>query len=380
MRISLLGVLAICFFTNPLHAQAAKVDPSAELFTPGKVPLFRITLDAENLKKLLKDPRAYVRCTVEIGDLKFPDVGIHLKGAAGSYQNWDQKPALTLNADKFKDGQLIKGLDKLHLNNSVQDGSYLNEILYAEIAAAFGIPCARAGHALVELNGRKVGFYVVKEGFDNRFIKRYFPKAIGGNLYDGGFLQDVDADLKLGSGPGNDRKDLKALAAACRIGDAKKRYEAVSKLVDVDLFVADCAMQILTDDWDGYMRNRNNYRVYFPPKDGKAVFIPHGKDQLWQQTNSSLWPGAGAMVSRAILDYPEGKKATLAKLKELSEKHFDVEKLNKRIDEWAKPAREAMKSTGDKNLPGWFDGQVNGLKDRLKQRAAYIKKELPRMK
>lgn len=383
--VALLAVLAL---VGPGPAQTtksgdkpdAKVDPSDELFKPGPVPVFKITLDAETLKQLKQAPKTYVRCFVQVGDEKFKDVGIHVKGAAGSTRDWEDKPALTLNFDKFKDGQKFKGLDKIHLNNSVQDGSTMHEILYSEMALAMGVPTARAGHAVVELNGRKVGLYVLKEGYNSGFIKRHFPTATGGNLYDGGFLQDIDAELKLDSGKEADKRaDLKALVKACQEKDKNTRYEAVSKLVDVDKFVTDTALQIITCDWDGYMRQRNNYRVYFPPKGGKAVFIPHGKDQLWQNTGEGLWHGWGGMVARAILDHPDGKKAVIAKLKEIQEKQFVLDKLNKRIDAWGKPAIEAQAAVNK----DWAKNLLNemvGLKDRLKQRAAYLKKELPKLK
>lgn len=375
---------AILAVTLPVVAQQpkpeAKPDPSAELFNPAKaVPKFKVTVDPDNLKLLKKDPRTYVRCTVQVNGDTFENVGIHLKGAAGSYRDWDDRPALTLNFDKFKSGQKLKGLDKIHLNNSAQDGSVMNEILFSEMALAMGVPTARAGHAIVELNGRKMGLYGLKEGYNETFIQRHYPKATGGNLYDGGFLQDIDAELRLDNGPGCERKDLKALVKLCQERDAKKRYEAVTTAVDADIFITDTALQMLGGDWDGYQRQRNNYRLYFPPNGGKAVFIPHGKDQLWQNPQDALWHGWGGMVARAILDHPDGKKQFIAKLKEVVEKQFNLDKLNKRIDEWAKPAKEAV-ATVNKDWAKGYENEINGLKDRLKQRADYVKKELPKLK
>jgi spore coat protein CotH len=376
------AVLAVAASAGAQTPKAeAKPDPSAELFTPGKVPRFKITVDADNLKLLKQEPRKYVRCTVQVNGDTFPDVGIHLKGAAGSSRGWDDRPALTLNFDKFKDGQKLKGLDKLHLNNSVQDGSVMNEILYSEMALAAGVPTARAGHALVELNGRKVGLYGLKEGYNAGFVKRHFPDATGGNLYDGGFLQDIDAELKLDSGNEEDkRKDLKALVKASRDPDRAKRYDAVKGMVDADRFAADAALQVLTCDWDGYVRQKNNYRVYFPPNGGKAVFIPHGKDQLFQNPGEGLVPEWGGMVARALFNvHPDGKKLYLTKLKDVAEKQFDLERLTRRVDEWAKPAKEALAGV-NKDWANGFDGEVKGLKERLKQRSEYVRKELPKLK
>jgi len=358
---------------------APKPDPTAEVFKiTAPLPTFKIAVDEPNLRALKAKPKEYVHCTVVVGDKTYKDVAIRLKGAVGSFQGWDGKPALTLNMDKFAKEQSYQGLDKFHLNNSVQDGGYLNEIACSELAAAMGLPTARAAHAVVELNGRKMGLYVLKEGYNGKFVERNFPGAAGGNLYDGGFLTDIDQKLKLDDGPGGDGKDLKALVAACQIGDAKKRYEAVSKLVDVDLFAKNAALQFLATDWDGYIRNRNNYRVYFPPKDGKAVFIPHGMDQMFNSPNEGIWPGPGALVSRAILENDEGRKKTLAAYRELTEKHFTPEFL-KHLDEWIARTRDGL-AKSNKDWAKSFEDGAKGDRERMKQRMEYVKKELPKLK
>src|SRR5438067_7737207 len=133
-----------------------KPDPSADLFKPaGPVPKVVVTVEPDALKQLRQDPRKYVRCTARVGDGTFPDAGVHLKGAAGSFRDWNDKPGLTLNLDKFGRRQSFRGLVKFNLNNAVQDGSYLQELLTYEMAAAAGLPACRCTHVLVELNGRK---------------------------------------------------------------------------------------------------------------------------------------------------------------------------------------------------------------------------------
>lgn len=358
---------------------ADKPDPTVEFFKPvGKIPTFKIDVDKMNLDQLKREPRKYVKCTLKVGDDTYKDVAIHLKGAAGSYRNWDDRPALTLNMDKFTNNQNLKGLDKIHLNNSVQDGTLMNEIMCGQLALAAGLPACRGTHAMVELNGRKVGMYVLKEGFDMSFLKRHFADP-SGNLYDGGFLQDVDAPLQLDHGKDNDRKDLKALVAACREPNAEKRFAALEKLVDMDRFISNACLQVICTDWDGYMRNRNNYRIYFDPKSGKATFFPHGMDQMFQNPGDSLFPGWGGLVARSILDTPEGKKRYIARLKEMTEKYFVLDDWYKRIDEYSARIKEALEA----NQKGSSAGHVNEIrayKDRLKQRSEYLKRELPKLK
>src|SRR5262249_44617581 len=80
--------------------------------------------------------------------------GPHHNGRAGSFRPVDEsKPALTLNFDKFQKHQNFHGIDKLALNNSVQDSSYMTEAICSELFLAAGVPTPRTTHARVELNG-----------------------------------------------------------------------------------------------------------------------------------------------------------------------------------------------------------------------------------
>jgi hypothetical protein len=374
------SLLVLSLFAAPVLAADSKDGGYAEFFKPtGPVPVFKIEVDKATADSLRREPRKYVKCTLKVGDETYKNVGIHVKGAAGSTRGWDDKPALTLNMDKFAEGQRFRGMDKFHLNNSVQDLTYLNEIICSEISLGAGLPTARATHALVELNGRKVGFYVLKEGFDGAFLARHF-KDNGGNLYDGGFLTDIDHPLRLSRGKDVGHKDLKALVAASREPNVEKRLAAMDKLMDVDRMITNAALQIIATDWDGYCRNRNNYRVYFDPTTKKAVFFPHGMDQMFASPHDPLWHGWGGMACRAVLDTPDGKKRFIARLKEMTEKQLNTEKIFKRIDELVPRARDAIESVHKGAGKAWADHEVKAYKDRLKQRADYLKQELPKLK
>ena len=262
---------------------AAKDDPSIQFFAE-QVPRMEIRLDAKAANSLRNDPRTYVLGTVIEGGVQYTNVSIHLKGAAGSMRHFDDRPGLTLNFNRAAKGQKFHGLEKLHLNNSVQDGSLMNEMICADLYLAAGVPTARATHAVVQINNRKLGLYVLKEGYDEEFLKRNF-KRTDGNLYDGGFLNDIDQPLKLDEGktPAN-HEDLKALVNAAYERELPKRQQRLEALLDVDRFLSFVALNMLTCDWDGYVAKPNNYRLYFNPESGKAVFIPHGMDQMfwWQ--------------------------------------------------------------------------------------------------
>jgi spore coat protein H len=117
-------------------------DRDAMFRTPQVLDL-TIELDKSSAESLRKEPRKYVKCVLKEGDTKYKDLGIHIKGSAVSLRGFDDKPNLTLNMDKFVDGQRFHGMDKFHLANSVQAPTYLRELICGELDRAAGVPVAR---------------------------------------------------------------------------------------------------------------------------------------------------------------------------------------------------------------------------------------------
>lgn len=368
--------LVIAVFATALAAgDSPRNDEAAEFFKAGKIPRLAITLSEDHLKQLRAKDREFTGCTVRDGDATLTDVGMHLKGAAGSYRPFDDKPALTLKFDKFVQGQRFHGLDKIHLNNSVQDPSYLTEIICGELFLAAKVPTARATHAVVELQGRKRGLFVLKEGYDATFLRRHFGDA-SGHLYDGGFLTDIDGTIRKSGGvPAPDHADLKALVAACREPDHAQRFARIDKLLDVDRFLTMMAIEVMTWHWDGYGMKSNNYRIYHNPKSDKLVFMPHGMDQMFWEPTGSVAPPMQGLVARALFEMPEQRKRYYRRVGELSAGIFTAEKVDRRIEE----IRARVKPAATEVDPGFakeVDRQIDHLKSRARARAEHIEKTI----
>src|SRR5207244_13607894 len=177
----------------------APAEVSDAFFKSDKVLNLEITLDKKELEALRREPRKYVECTLKDGDKVYAKVGIHVKGAAGSFRGIDDKPGLTLNMNKFDQEKLFYGMDKWHLANSVQDPSYLNELICGELFRAAGVPASRVHHAVLTINGKKTGLYYLQEGYDRYFLVRHFAGR-DCNLYDAGCLRDLAQPLPLLTG------------------------------------------------------------------------------------------------------------------------------------------------------------------------------------
>ena len=155
------------------------------------------TLRANSSNRYNSPNRPDALATVREGTNIFHRVAIHLKGSAGSFRDVEQKPAFTLHFNENIPGQRFHGLEKISLNNSVQDSTYMCEFLGRLIFNATSVPVPRAGHATVTFNGEPLGLYVLLEGWNKRFLKRHFPD-LKGNLYEGAFRNDITAHDRAG--------------------------------------------------------------------------------------------------------------------------------------------------------------------------------------
>lgn len=367
---TLCAATATAFLLSTFAAGAigiAKPDESDIFFAARHVPKIVIEITGKDLNDLRANNRAYVRCTVREDDKRVYDfVGVHLKGAAGSFRGLDDRPALSLNFDKFRKNQVFHGMDKIHLNNSVQDGTYLNEAICRSIFNDAGIAAGRGSHAIVILNGRNLGLYTLTEGFDHTFVKRHY-KNPDGILYDGGFCQDLDGQKKVISNtPHLGQPELKALWQAAHEPDVKKRFEKISTLVDIDHFLKFIALELMTAHWDGYCQNRNNYRIYTDTVAKKTYLMPSGMDQMFGDPNFNLFGGVGGTVANQLLNTPEGKTRYRQVVGSLYTNVFRPEILGERIDEMA----EKLAPHGD------FRGHAAGLKQRITARANVIANQL----
>jgi hypothetical protein len=283
---------------------------------------------------------------------------------------------LTLNFDKFVKGQNFHGIEKLSLNNSVQDPTYVSEKLSREIYVKAGVPVPRTDYAVVTLNGRNLGLYVLAEGYNKQFLGQHFSKT-GGNLYDGGFCQDINGNLTVNSGDNpNDQSDLKRLIAATESARRNNRLEDLAAVLDVERFVKMTALDVLLCHWDGYALNRNNYRIYSDPESGKMVFMPHGLDQLFGQgrgmPDTAINAHMNGMVARAVFGTKEGRELYRKQLGELRTNFLQSATLIARVEEIAQRIQEALPASRRAR----HKGEISQLCRNIEWRVAEVDRQI----
>ncbi|MEV5713746.1 CotH kinase family protein [Amycolatopsis mediterranei] len=247
--------------------------------------------------------------SVELSGTKFPartalpGVGIKKKSFCGSINSG--KPCLHLDFGKFLDAnkepvRKLIGSRYLTLNNSVQDLSYLRQLLGYKLFELAGLPYSRGNYAQVRVNGVPIGqgeagvdspgVFVNVEPVMPRYIERNFGHP-NGNLYELEHQDDFVAERFpfIGVEPlskFDDKADLRF--AIDHI--AANGLAGASEVFDLDQFAKLYAMEFFLKHWDGYTRNTNNTYVY---NDVDAVaqpgvddidfkLIPWGLDQTLQ--------------------------------------------------------------------------------------------------
>jgi hypothetical protein len=383
-RFALLLIIAAAAGFSSAHAASyTKAEVDSQLFsTPSRI---RIEIPEEGMKVLreyvqvwrqARPERIDVRATVREGGKIYTNVAVHLKGSY-SFQPIDEKPSLTLNFDKFAPGQKFHGHTKIHLNNSVQDPSYLSEQLARELFRSVGVPAPRAGQALVSINGRELGLCVLIEGANKQWVKRNFASAKG-NLYDGGSGGEITRALESDSGENrDDRTDLTNLVKAAREPDLKKRFARLNELLDVEEFITFAATEAFLGHWDGYAIGGNNYRLFHDVSRGKMVFIPGGLDQLFvvsSAPNYSITPVFKGLVARNLFAIPEARQRYMQRIDALSTNEFRVAALHARVDRLA-----AQSVAGLKDHPAarrQIEQGAEYLKARISSRVQFVARQL----
>ena len=333
-----------------------------------------LELPTESADALAVDPYEKVLASVVIDGIAVDDVGVRLRGKIGSFRPLTGKPKLEIDFNKFVDGRRFDGLESLSLNNSVVDCSYLKEPLAYAVLDAVGAPAARTSYTKVTVNGEDYGLYVIVETQDDRFIKANWPDG-DGNLYDGKYVWYGDRDyLLLDFGEGNDEQyqleegesvdhaDIRGVSEALATAwEQPDFYAVMGEVIDWDNMHSVWAGEQWVGQNDGYCINKNNYRVYFDPADGKADLVPWDMDYsfLRDQDWGRDWAVPYGNLARGCFADPTCAEAHRAVVADMLDT-VDAMGLEERMDDYlalvgseilADPKRECPR--GD--ISGWHD-------------------------
>ena len=199
-----LSLLVTLLFMNgeALGIQSASkvMGYEAKLFDTSKVHTIEIVMDDWDgfLETCVNEE--YAACSVVIDNEAYKNVGIRAKGNTSLStvsQLGSDRYSFKLEFDQYDTGKTYHGLDKLCLNNVIQDNTYMKDYLTYRLMGEFGVAAPLCSYVYITVNGEDWGLYLAVEGVEDSFLQRSFGR-------DYGQLYKPDS-MSFGGGRGNGR-------------------------------------------------------------------------------------------------------------------------------------------------------------------------------
>lgn len=155
----------------------------------------------------------YSACDVIIDGEIFKNVAIRAKGNTSlsnvSSMNSDRY-SFKVEFDHFDSAFSYHGLDKLSLNNLIQDNTFMKDYLTYRMMNEFDVPAPLASFVYITVNGGDWGLYLAVEGVEDAFLMRNWG-VNHGKLYK---PDSMDMGGGRGNGKGFDMEDFENLSGA----------------------------------------------------------------------------------------------------------------------------------------------------------------------
>ncbi len=199
---ALLSLILMLLFVNGTALGLQSADQTmgyeARLFDTARVHTVDIVMeDWENFLDTCED-EAYAACSVVIDGEGFQNVGLRAKGNTSlrtvSSMGSDRY-SFKIEFDHYDSGKTYYGLDKLCLNNLIQDNTCMKDYLTYRLMASFGAAAPLCSYVFITVNGQDWGLYLAVEGVEESFLQRNYGSR-SGQLY-------KPDSMNLGGGRGN---------------------------------------------------------------------------------------------------------------------------------------------------------------------------------
>ena len=156
------------------------------LFDVRKVHEMEIIMDSwEDFLKTCENEE-YAPCSVVIDGTRLDYVGIRAKGNTSLAQvrmTNTQRYSLKIEFNHYETGKTYYGLDKLCLNNMIQDNTYMKDYLAYRIIREFGAPAPLCSYVQVKVNDKIWGLFLAVEAVEESFLRRNYGAYHSGALY-----------------------------------------------------------------------------------------------------------------------------------------------------------------------------------------------------
>lgn len=297
-----LGVLAVTALLTILFVNAGNLGVKQastvmgyekKLFDTSAVHTINILMDdwdefVQNCKS-----EEYFNCTLVIDNEAYKNVAIRGKGNTSltqveSYGN--NRYSFKVEFDHYDSTNTYYGLDKLCLNNIIQDNTYMKDYLTYQLMGEMGAASPLCSYTYITVNGEDWGLYLAVEGVEEAFLQRnygndygelYKPDSMGmgggmGSSSDDILLKYIDDSAESYSNIFDNAKTDITEEDKTRLITALKNLsagEALSDTVDIEEVIRYFVVHNFVLNSDSYTGSMiHNYYLY--EKDGQLQMIP----------------------------------------------------------------------------------------------------------
>lgn len=195
VAVCLLAVLFSERLTDALGGKGVTMEYASKLFDTGEIINIDLIMDDDKWDEMLSNAisEEYYQCDVVINGTTFYSVGIRPKGNT-SLTSIANDPdtdrySFKIEFDQYVKEQTCWGLDKLVLNNSYGDYTYMKKALVYDMYQYLGADASLYNYAKISVNGEYWGVYLALEAVEDSFLLRnygtnsgelYKPDSMGG--------------------------------------------------------------------------------------------------------------------------------------------------------------------------------------------------------
>ncbi len=149
------------------------------LFDTSKVHTINIIMDDWDEFTANCKSEEYYACTVVIDGETFKNVAIRGKGNTSLSQVTNDRYSYKIEFDHYTDALTYHGLDKLCLNNIIQDNTYMKDYLCYQMMQQVGVAAPLCSYAYLTVNGEDWGLYLAVEAVEESFLQRSYGSDYG---------------------------------------------------------------------------------------------------------------------------------------------------------------------------------------------------------
>ena len=237
--------------------------------------------------------KEYAQCSLVIDGETCGSAAIRAKGnnslsSVSAYGN--NRYSFKVEFDHYDSSKTYYGLDKLNLNNLIQDNTMMKDYLVYRLMGDFGVAAPLCSYVYLTVNGEDWGLYLAVEGVEEAFLRRNYGSSYG-ELYkpdsmNGGGggrasnddvkLQYVDNDPDSYSNIFNNAKTDVSQADQERLIASLKQLSQgadLEEILDTDAVLRYFVVHNFVCNFDSYTGSMvHNYYLY--EEDGVLSMIP----------------------------------------------------------------------------------------------------------